>query len=97
MATSELTIADATHLNFGARVKLLRALGSSLKGCEVNIFVMNIPLETAIEQNELRKGTIAYVPPKSIKGMFNSLTMPSEDEGFDNIYFYIEQGAVHPM
>lgn len=91
LASSDLTIADATHLSAGARSKLLRALGKSLKGIEVNILVMDIPLMDALAQNENRKGTITYVPPKTIINMYKSFTKPEFDEGFTNIYYWSKE------
>lgn len=91
LINSELTIADATHLNEGSRSKLLRALGTSLKDIEVDIAVMQVKLETALKQNDNRKGTISFVPKKSIEEMFRYLTIPIEEEGFDNIYIFKEK------
>lgn len=82
-------IADATHVNIGSRTKLLRALGESLKDVEVTAVVISVPLCLALEQNEQRAGTRSYVPPTAIKNMFNSFTMPKEEEGFN--YIMIER------
>lgn len=84
------TIADATHLNKASRNKLLRSLGSILKDCKVNTMVVNASLETALERNENRKDTRAYVPPNVIKRMKSQFECPSEEEGFDKIIFYDE-------
>lgn len=43
-------------------------------------------LEDALNHNELRKGTIAYVPPTQIEKMFSQFVEPSCEEGFDYIY-----------
>lgn len=82
------TIADATHLNEASRSKLMRALGSSLRDVEINAVVIRTSLETALAQNENRKGTRSYVPRSAIRRMFFSQTLPSIEEGFDKIYIY---------
>lgn len=77
---------DATHLHEGARTKVLRALGSATKGVTLGSIFVNVPLELALEQNEQRKGTRAYVPQSVIKSMYLALIPPSEEEGFDEMY-----------
>ena len=84
---NENTIADATHLNGSSRGKLLRALGDSLKDVEINAIVMDTCLAKCIEQNNLRKGR-KIVPETALRNMFSSFSMPSLEEGFDNIYIY---------
>lgn len=84
----DYTIADATHLNLASRTKLLRALGSSLYGVEVDAIVIYGSLETALEQNENRLGTRSYVPQDQIRKMYNQQTIPSFEEGFNKIYIY---------
>ena len=81
----DATIADATHLNRGSRTKLLRNLGTSLKDCEIIAVVIRTPLEVCLERNEKRAGTRAYVPVSAIKNMYESFTMPTFEEGFDEI------------
>ena len=88
LETTELTIADASHINEASRSKLLRALGTSLKDVEVDILVAQPPLEVSIAQNENRRNTIAYVPPGIIQGMRNAMTIPTEEEGFDHIFIF---------
>lgn len=77
---------DATHLNEVSRAKVLRALGSATKGVTLGSIFVDVPLELALEQNEQRKGTRAYVPQSVIKRMYYTLTPPSEEEGFDEMY-----------
>lgn len=81
----DATIADATHLNRGSRTKLFRNLGTSLKGCKVIAVVIRTPLEVCLERNEKRVDTRAYVPVSAIKNMYESFTMPTFEEGFDEI------------
>lgn len=80
--------ADATHLNETSRAKTLRALGASLKDVEVNVIWVRVPVEVAIQQNENRKGTRAYVPRSVIRRMHSQMTKPSKEEGFDHIYVF---------
>jgi len=81
------TIADATHLNSSSRGKLLRALGQSLKGVEINAIVIDTCLAKCIEQNAQRGGR-KLVPESALRSMFSNITMPDFEEGFDNIYIY---------
>ena len=84
----DLTIADASHINEASRNKLLRALGTSLKDVEVDIMVVKVPFDLAVAQNNLRKNTITFVPSEVLNAMNKSMTMPTKEEGFDNIYIY---------
>ena len=84
--------ADATHLNERSRAKLLRALGKNLKGVEVNIIYVRVPVEVAIQRNENRIGTRAYVPKSVIRRMYSQTTMPTKEEGFEHIYVVDENG-----
>lgn len=77
---------DATHLNEASRAKVLRALGSATKGVTLGSIFVDVPLELALKQNEQRKGTRAYVPQSVIKRMYLTLTKPTKEEGFDEIY-----------
>lgn len=71
--------ADATHLSMRSRLKLLNAL--KVKPDEIEIVYINAPLETALRQNEMREGTRAYVPPKSIENMWRAIQEPEFHEG----------------
>ncbi len=76
--------ADATHLNPGSRLKLLRAIKVPVDG--IDIIWIKVPLETAIEQNNNRKDTRSFVPLSQIRRMNYSIIPPEFDEGFDTIY-----------
>ena len=78
---------DATHFNRGSRTKLLRSLGSSLKGVEVNAVVIRPSLEITLAQNAQRTGR-KFVPENIIKDYYNKFEIPSEEEGFDEIWIY---------
>lgn len=77
---------DATHLNERSRARILRSLGTSIENIEINAIAVRTSLNRCIEQNEQRKGTRAYVPPKVIETMYSQLTLPSKEEGFEHIY-----------
>lgn len=88
LENADNVIADATHLNEGSRGKLLRFLGQSIKGVQINAIVIRVPVETALANNENRVGTRSYVPRSVVRRMHSQFTMPSFEEGFDRIYVY---------
>lgn len=71
--------ADATHLNSRSRLKLLHAIYPTPECIEV--VHIKVPLETALEQNEKRVGTIAYVPRGQIRRMYAQMEPPEFHEG----------------
>lgn len=77
----DAVIADATHLHWGSRRKLLKALGI-LDNCypwvEVIPVVMETSLQTCIERNEHRSGR-ECVPANIIIKMRNSMRSPWDD------------------
>ena len=73
-------IADATHLNEKSRAKLFSALPIDFTKIDVIGIYMNTPLEICLEQNEIRKGTKAYVPRAQVRRMFFSIKKPTYDE-----------------
>lgn len=83
----DTTIADATHLNITSRTKLLRNLGTNLKGIKVIAVVIKSSLQTCLAQNEMRKGR-SLVPKSQIRRMYYQFTIPTLDEGFDEIWVY---------
>lgn len=93
IADSEVmnVVIDATHLNPASRTKILRALGDSLKNTTVYCIVMDTPLSICLERNSKRTGR-EYVPEDAIENMWNSFTIPSFEEGFDEIIIINEKG-----
>lgn len=84
---NDIVIADATHLNFWSRKKLLNAIGKkNLEDIEIIIIVMRGSVQKALNQNENRKGTRSYVPEAVIRNMYKNFSMPHKNEGFDKIY-----------
>lgn len=74
-------IADATHLNWASRRKLLNALGI-LDGTYSNIDIIVVyvrpNLNTVLARNNSRTGR-AKVPEDVVRRMYNSQTSPWED------------------
>ena len=73
-------IADATHLTWSSRRKLLNALGQ-LTNQTIDIIpvVINTPIDLSIERNESREGR-AVVPKSVICRMDMQMTQPKNDD-----------------
>lgn len=82
-------VADATHLNYGSRMKLLSSLGS-LSDIEVIGIVMQTSLKTCLDRNSQRVGR-TRVPEDALINMYNSLQIPDGNEGFDRIFIIGEK------
>lgn len=77
--------ADATHLNYASRKKLL----SNLKidnNTRINILYFRVPLSVCIERNSVRSG-MAFVPLEVIKRQFQNLKFPTFAE-IDELHYY---------
>ena len=71
--------ADATHISWGSRKKLLQAIGSKiLDRINVNVIVMETPFNICIERNAKRAGT-ACVPQPILESMRLGSTDPATD------------------
>lgn len=79
-ANKSCVIADATHLSWPSRRKLLYALEETILRYDVKIVAVVIapPLEVALERNAKREGR-ECVPEIVIKNMYNSMTDPNKD------------------
>ncbi len=84
--------ADATHLNRKSRYKLLRRI--IVPADEINIIWVKTNLPVALDRNENRKGTRAYVPPNQLSNMYYAIEAPSFKEGYKYIYIVEEDGKV---
>ena len=73
-------IADATHLNWGSRCKLLKALEKYISLEEVDVIpvVIEAKLEDSLKRNKLRNGR-ARVPEEAICRMYASINDPEKD------------------
>lgn len=80
--------ADATHLNYYSRNKLLKSL--NLKNTTINCIVFNTPLVTCLTRNNTRSGR-ERVPEDVVIKMYNSFTNPKEDNYKYNMILEIEQ------
>ena len=69
--------ADATHINWASRRKLLQRLHDK-KHILIDVYIFNTPIDLCIERNASRKGR-AQVPISVIKNMFNHKTDPHND------------------
>lgn len=73
-------IADATHLNWGSRRKLLKALEKyiSLENVDIIPVVIEAKLENIFDHNKLRDGR-ARVPEETIRKMYRNISDPAKD------------------
>ena len=73
-------IADATHLNWGSRRKLLQVLDKYINMEQVDVIpvVIEAKLEDILERNKLRDGR-ARVPEETIRRMRASMSNPEKD------------------
>lgn len=74
--------ADAIHLNKKSRNKIIHAL--SIEPDEIEVIYMNTPLDLTLERNSFREGR-ARVPNTVIKAMYNSIELPTKDEGISKL------------
>jgi predicted kinase len=73
-------IADATHLNWGSRRKLLQALVAyyPIEILDIIPVVIEAKLEDILERNKLRDGR-ARVPEETIRRMYRNISDPMKD------------------
>lgn len=77
----DFVIADATQLNQKSRNKLLDSL--NLKDVKIIPFSFELPLETCLSRNELRKNDeLAYVPRGVVRRMNEQFVFPTFDEKY---------------
>lgn len=90
LTTGKDVVADATHLNYRSRNKLLKNLDINfIRKIEIVAIVMATPLDECIKRNENRKGTRSYVPQEVIKKMYTSFKPPTFEELYmiDNVIY----------
>lgn len=86
------TIADATHISFSSRAKLLNQVKEY---DELIAVVLDTPCEIALKQNENRKGTRSYVPQEVIKKMSKNFNFPDKTiEPFNRILLVNSNGLI---
>ena len=84
--------ADASHLNYQSRIKLLNALKErevDFNAVDINYIWMFTTLETCIARNALRTGR-ANVPESIIKEMYSRQSEPEINEGVKRVYIVNE-------
>jgi predicted kinase len=88
LVADEVTIADATHLNRKARLKVLSRVRKYAD--EVEVVWVKVSLETAMRQNAMRTGR-SRVPNDVIKNMYQSIQIPEDNEGINKLTI-VERG-----
>lgn len=83
--------ADATHLHPKGRAQLLNGL--TVKPDAIYVAYLDVPLETILIRNAQRTGR-ALVPEKVVKRMYNSISLPTKEEGVDAIFFINKDGII---
>ena len=94
LARYDKVFADATHLNLGSRMKLLRNITTVPD--TIGLIFMNVPLEVCLKRNEKRVGR-KYVPEDQIRRMYASLALPTPEEDIQDIYFVDENGDIQSI
>ena len=80
-------IADATHLNWASRRKLLRAIGET--NLDIIPVVMSAPIEEILQNNEERTGR-SCVPRSIVRRMNLQMTDPKDDPHKYTAIMYID-------
>ena len=75
---SDVVFADATHLNWPSRRKLLTRLNLDRNQYKIGCIIFTTPLNICIQRNACRIGR-AQVPVEKITEMYNSFTHPLFD------------------
>ena len=84
--TTDVVIADATHINKKSRAKLFNNI-SIPKDCRLEAVCFETPLEICLERNAEREG-LARVPDEAIYGLYSDYERPTGAEGFEIIRAY---------
>lgn len=84
--TTDIVIADATHINKKSRAKLLNNIVIS-KDCRLEAVCLETPLQVCLERNAEREG-LARVPDEAIYGLYSDYERPTGAEGFEIIRTY---------
>lgn len=86
-------IFDATNVDIRQRRAVLNTLRSAERAASVYYnkaaYCFNVPLETAMERN---RNADRVVPENVIRDMFSRFTMPTWEEGFDEIILLVPRG-----
>ena len=82
--------ADATHLSPKSRAQVLNKLKNKDK---VSVIYLDIPLNIILERNAQRKGR-ALVPENVVRRMYNSIILPTKEEGIEELIIIDENQKV---
>ena len=82
--------ADATHLSPKSRAQVLNKLKNKDK---VSVIYLDIPLNIILERNAQRKGR-ALVPENVVRRMYNSIILPTKEEGIEKLIIIGENQEV---
>ena len=87
-------IADATHLTWGARKKIINAIRAKGVNCQFGVVVFETPVEVCVERNAKRTGR-ECVPEETIRAWVRSFTDPAADPfNYYNILRVNSEGEV---
>ena len=82
--------ADATHLSPKSRAQVLNQLKNKDK---VSVIYLDIPLNIVLERNAQREGR-ALVPENIVRRMYNSIILPTKEEGIEELIIIDENQKV---
>lgn len=82
--------ADATHLSPKGRAQVLNQLKNKDK---VSVIYLDIPLNIVLERNAQREGR-ALVPENVVRRMYNSIILPTKEEGIEELIIIDENQEV---
>lgn len=82
--------ADATHLSPKSRAQVLNQLKNKDK---VSVIYLDIPLNIILERNAQREGR-ALVPENVVRKMYNSIILPTKEEGIEKLIIIDENQNV---
>ena len=91
LSTYARVYADATHINWASRNKLISHL-SDKDNIDIDVYYFNVPRKICIERNNQREG-LRKVPDKTINDMYSHLTDPATDPfAYHSIKVFDENG-----
>ena len=82
--------ADATHLSPKGRAQVLNQLKNKDK---VSVIYLDIPLNIILKRNAQREGR-AFVPENVVRRMYNSIILPTKEEGIEKLIIIDENQKV---
>lgn len=82
--------ADATHLSPKGRAQILNQLKNKDK---VSVIYLDIPLNIILKRNAQREGR-ALVPENVVRRMYNSIILPTKEEGIEKLIIIDENQKV---